>query len=367
MRGEFYNPSEQAFWANQQQVEQELAGTARVAGLATFLGKSTRPSFLREAFVSPYGFKAKEHSRFGDRQFMVTNLSGKMESQRSLPTLALLEITDLGDELLLTFHGDKADPSMKPSIPSTERRSMTFKPNLDEDQSTQKVATSVHDTKGIVGIDQGERVSAWLTSMFGAPLRLVWQAESQPRVRENSFPNAEGLQAMLRFADSTPYTAISFTTLDIFNRALQNHPELASLDAYFEAISFRMNILFAGEINEHLAVGKFLKIGEVYFYCWRPKERCALPATHQKTGLVRGENKKRPAKSLKHTYQDVLRNAQEELAIPEAWRTKPNSKPEKPPIVKPSLGVDMIPINQGIIRLDNPIEIVDELPAHLVP
>lgn len=320
-----------------------LTGNARVAGLVCFPGKSMAPHYLSEAYIDRVGIRKNKESSYSDRQFMITNRDGRMESQRSIPEMARLHIAVNENYVTLEFDGD----------------SFTFTINQES-----KISVKVHTTDGIAAHDQGDEVAKWLESKFGKQLRIVRQVDTEPRQRHDVIPGIEGIQKVLRLQDSSPLTGLSHSSLQLLNERLAEH------EWNMEALSFRMNLLFAGDFNEHEAVGKFLRFGEgdhaVYVYVWRPKERCPMPAVDQEKGFYRG-NEGSPKKRMSYVYQEILKESEthDALSISQAWRSTPKKNGDGE-IPKAMLGIDMFPINQGVIRVGDSITIVDEVPGHIL-
>lgn len=320
-----------------------ITGNARVAGLVYFPGKSMAPHYLSEAYIDQVGIRPSEKDPTSDRQFMITNPDGRMESQRSIPEMARVHILVNDNTVTLELDGD------------------TFSFVITQET---EIGVRVHTTDGIAATDQGEQVAQWLESKFEKKLRLVRQIDSKPRERDDVIPQIEGIQKVLRLQDSSPLTGLSHASLQILNQ------RLAEYQWNMEALSFRMNLLFAGDFNEHEAVGKFIRFGEgtdaVYVYVWRPKERCPMPAVDQEKGFYRG-NEGSPKDRMSYVYQSLLKETgmHDALAIPEAWRSTPKKSGDGT-VPKAMLGIDMFPINTGIIRLGDSITIVDEVPGHVL-
>lgn len=326
-----------------QETAEYVSGKARVAGIVCFPGKSMAPHYLSESYIDRVGLRPSKESSYSDRQFMITNKDGRMESQRSIPEMARLHISINNDQVSLEFDGD----------------SFTFTISNEA-----KIGVKVHTTEGIAATDQGDAVAEWLSIKFNKKLRFVRQVDTEPRQRTDVIPQIEGIQKVLRLQDSSPITGLSHASLQVLNQHLAEH------EWYMEALSFRMNLLFAGEFNEHEAVGKFLRFGEgdnaVYVYVWRPKERCPMPANHQEDGYYRG-NEGYPKVRMSYVYQEILKEPEvhNSLAIPNDWRTAPKRNGEGE-VHKAMLGIDMFPINNGTIRIGATISIVDEVPQHVL-
>jgi uncharacterized protein YcbX len=322
-----------------QETSEYVVGSPRVAGLVYFPGKSMAPHFLAAAYIDNVGIRPSEQSTLSDRQFMLAKPNGQMESQRTLPTMARLHIAVADDQVSLEIDGDI----------------FTFTIKVEN-----KTSVKVHATDGIAAVDQGDDVAAWLKNKFGKEIRLVRQVDDKPRRRSEVLPAIAHIDKVLRLQDSSPVTGLSHASLQILNEQLAWH------EWNMEALSFRMNFLFAGEFNEHEAVGKFLRFGEGptadYLYVWRPKERCPLPANDQLKGELRG-NEGSPKERMSYVYQRILKTSEmhDALAIPNAWRQSGDGV-----ISKAMLGIDMFPINRGTIRLGDSIAIVDQLPENVL-
>ncbi len=342
--------SETAFKRPEGRSSQEIEGPPRVAGLMWSLLKSGESVFPDSLYVSREGFKPSQESPFADRSFMIidaNNKEGKLVTQREKARLALLQVSVDGIQVSLTFRADRAADELKQTLSSPEILTISFDTQFEADETHSERPTKVHDVPNISGIDQGDQVAEWLSAIVGKPVRLVFQKPSEPRHRTETIPGLEELATILRFQDSYPATALSYTVLDLFNQRLATeHPEWPQ----FEPIHFRMNVLIAGKFNEHQIVGKFLKIGDVYFYVQRPKERCPMPAVDPETGIKRGQL------GFGSDYQVELRQMHEELGIPESHRLSDKGR------LKPLLGVDLIPVNEGYINVNDAIEVLDELP-----
>jgi len=323
------------------QTEEYLTGPARLGGIAMFPAKSLAPWYLDRAFVDQMGIRREKDDPTSDRQYMVVNKKSQMVTQRTQPEFARmhLDVLDGGEMQQLVFDGDHL---------------------LFPLHKHGKIDTTVHTTKDIPAVDQGHAVASWLEATFGKELRFVRQVDDQPRERNEPLIQIAGLQQLLRLQDSSPITAMAHAGLYQLNQLL---PQSLNM----EAISFRMNLLIFGEINEHAAVGKFLRIGlgedAIYLYIWRPKERCPMPGVDQNTGVHREADKKR----LGDVYQVILRSEQmhDLLGIPEHLRHAP--KKNGPGWVpKSMLGADLFPINPGYINAGDPIAIVNEVPQHIL-
>ncbi len=351
--------SELAYWRTEQEISKETVGAPHIEGLAWFPIKSGRAEFVDSLYVTRKGFKEKKDSLLSDRQLMLIDDKNEMISQRQMQALALLEVKTKGNRITLIFHGNQADSVIQDRLGINEELEFTFDACFKADDRHPEIETKVHTTTGIKAILQNNKANEWLSHIFNDFVQLAIQKPEEPRVRTEKPPGVDNLDTILAFADSYPFTALSYLTLDTLNQEIaEQYPDWPR----FEPISFRMNLLLSGEINEHALVGKYLKIGDVYFYVMRPKARCTIPAEDQKTAKRRGKL------SFGSDYQVVLRNLHEKLGVPEAWRNKIHTKSDGTQILDPQamLGVDLIPLNEGTISVDMPVEILDEVPEELL-
>lgn len=342
----------------------ETEQPAHLSGLMWSPLKSGRLIYADRLYVGRDGIRPSQESAVSDRSLMIIDArhpDGKLVTQREKARLALLEVNVKGNTVQLTFRADQAAQKLREKLSDHSIQSHTFEVQFAADDQHPERSTMVHTTKDVLGIDQGDEVAAWLSSIVGQEVRLVFQKPDAPRQRTEQIPDLTEAATILRFQDSFPLTALSHTTLNIFNQRLaEAHPDWPQ----FAPIHFRMNLLIAGQLNEHLAVGKFLKIGEVYFYVYRPKERCPMPAVDPDAGVMRGEV------GFSGRYLTVLKELHPELGItadiPEELRVRRLGKAEKERLEpKPLLGVDMIPVNEGYLDVNAPIEVLDQLPADL--
>lgn len=315
-----------------------LTGPARVIGIGYHPCKSTSPHYLESCYLDWTGIHSSETDGIGDRQLMICQTNGKMETQRSTPSLARVRFSTQGESVLIEIDGDR-----KTFSPSQER----------------KMEVTVQTTTNIPVFDQGDAVAEWLSERLGKNVRLVLQDQGNPRRRSDAIPALADVQTVLRLQDSSPLTCISHTSLNVLNQALGRYNWQMGAD------SFRMNLLFAGEINEHSMVGKYIKFGSrpdaAIVYVWRPKERCPMPAVDQSTGDIRG-NTGSPKDKMSYIYQEELKALHGALSIPQAWREKP-SRNGHDVVAKAMLGVDVFPVVRGQIRVGDPIITLDSLPS----
>ena len=155
-----------------------------------------------------------------DRGFMVVDSDGRFRSQRRDPRLALIrpDIGTSGERLTLRAPGFP-DLDIAVDLEAPRQRVDLFRASYQ-------------------GIDQGEAVAEWLSSVLGTASRLVRVPPEHDRVTDGRTPGTSG------YADSSPVHAISRATLDELNRRLDGAPIPMS--------RFRPNIVIGGWDEPHL-------------------------------------------------------------------------------------------------------------------
>lgn len=338
---------EQAFYYNPLENQELIEGEVRLEGMGLSIFKSGAFQSESRLYATREGLRFSPDSQLSDRCFMAMDVrTGRLVSQRQIPHFAFLHTQAIEGGFQLTVSENA------PDVLQFEAFSSSLK--IEPQNNYPLVMAEIHATKDIPGIDQGDESAEWLSDFLGKQVRLLFQQPSHPRERQERAPQYEELATVLRFADSFPYTALSYTNLEIINRKLRlTDTNFPFLDAY----AHRMNFLFGGSFNEHEHVGKFFRIGEFCGMFFRPKVRCQMPTNDYKNGASRGGK-------VAKDYLKTLINSHDDLAIPQAWRYKEVGEAESArQIPQSSLGVDIIPIIEGWISVGDRLEILEEAPV----
>ncbi|MGA5648422.1 MOSC domain-containing protein [Streptomyces seoulensis] len=131
-----------------------------------------------------------------DRSFMVVSEEGVFRTQRRDPRLTLIQPGVTHDGARLTLHADDFEPL-----------------TIDVDASGPARPVELFGT-AYRGIDQGDTVAGWLSSVLGAPSRLVRVPPDHDRVTDGRTPGTSG------YADSSAVHLISRATLALLNEKL---------------------------------------------------------------------------------------------------------------------------------------------------
>jgi len=188
----------------------------------------------------------------GDRRWMLVDDSGRFQSQRRLPAMALLDVSVTDEGLRLGFAGE-------------ERAVATPDP-----RGECVIATVWEDT--VVAPVADGAVNHWLSEKLGESLRLVHCPDTALRGVEPGYAPAQQLVA---FADGFPLLLLSEGSLDFLNERL---PAAVPMDR------FRPNLVIRGAEPHAEDHWRHLRIGAADVKLVKPCSRCAIPSIDQATG-----------------------------------------------------------------------------------
>lgn len=157
-----------------------------------------------------------------DRSFAIIGPDGVCRTQREDPRLVLIRPEVGSDGARLTLHGPGADPlGVDVDVISARREVTMF-------------------GRPYRGIDQGDAAAGWLSTVLGAPSRLVRVPPEHDRVTDGETPGTSG------YADSCPVHIVSRASLDLLGeRIAERGGEPVPMDR------FRANIVVAGWDEPH--------------------------------------------------------------------------------------------------------------------
>ncbi|MFD8671971.1 MOSC domain-containing protein [Streptomyces seoulensis] len=195
-----------------------------------------------------------------DRSFMVVSEEGVFRTQRRDPRLTLIRPGVTHDGARLTFHADDFEPL-----------------TIDVDASGAARAVELFGT-AYRGIDQGDTVAGWLSSVLGAPSRLVRVPPDHDRVTDGRTPGTSG------YADSSAVHLISRATLALLNRKLgERGAEPLPMNR------FRPNIVVDGWPEPHTEDrAHHLTLGSAELGYTKLAVRCAVTMVDQDTAARSG-------------------------------------------------------------------------------
>lgn len=233
-----------------------------------------------------------------DRRWMLVDESGKFISQRTEYRLALLK-TELTTTHLLISH--KLDSARSIQIPLAKLNPGEISATIWEDQ-----VQVIHST---------EQTDEWFSQYLGKSCRLVFMPESGKRPIDPRYAEKD---EQVSLADAFPYLLIGQSSLNELNSRL-SEPVLMN--------RFRPNLVVAG--TEAFAEDAWaeIKVGEVCFKVAKPCARCVLTTVDQETGI----------------------KGKEPLLTLSTYRTINN---------KVLFGQNLIALNEGRIRVNDPVEVI---------
>jgi uncharacterized protein YcbX len=226
---------------------------AVVARLVSYPVKGCAGVRLTETSLEPTGLPY-------DRAFMVVDERGVFRSQRRDPMLAVIraEVSSDGGGIVLRAPGAE-----------------DLRIEVDVNSARQDV-----ELFGVPyqGIDQGRHAAAWLSSVLGAPSRLVRVPPEHDRIADGWVPGPS------HYADSSAVHLISQASLDALNGHLVERGEPPVPMA-----RFRPNIVISGWDEPHLEDRvRWLTIGNAKLAYAKLAIRCAVPLVDQRTGTKAG-------------------------------------------------------------------------------
>lgn len=241
-----------------------------VSGLFIYPVKSCRGFAVPAAEIDALGF-------VGDRRFLVVDATGKFQTQRVLPRMALISPALSNGTLTLS-----ADGAGGISVPTVS------------DSSAPLRTVTIWKSEGLQAEDCGAAASAWLSDFLGSPCHLVRIGKkfSRPVLK----PAARSGD-VFTFADAAPMLVISDASLAHLNNRIQtNQGEPVPMNR------FRPNIVVNGcDAFAEDGWGRF-RIGDVVFRSAGTSQRCIVTTTDQFTG-ARG---KEPLKTLATYRRDPV-------------------------------------------------------------
>lgn len=195
-----------------------------------------------------------------DRTFMVVSSGGMYRTQRGNPALATIrpEVGASGERL--TLHA-----------PSTKRLELDVR--SDGDRCDVELFGAPY-----TAIDQGKDAVDWLAEVLGTPSRLVRAPPEHRRVTDGQTPGTAG------FADSSPVTVASMSSLDALNRRI--------VDSGGEPVPmsrFRPNLVVDGWADPHTEDDvRSMTAGDAELAYAKLDIRCVVTTVDQQAGVKAG-------------------------------------------------------------------------------
>ena len=202
-----------------------------------------------------------------DRRWMVVDEQGLFLSQRTLPRMALIEVSVQHDHLSITSRGFGELNVPLQFLPGAMREVQVWNDLLNAS-------------------DIGQVAAAWFTELLGVRCRLVQLPEEPSRFVN---PKYDPTRSAYTFADAFPILLLTEMSLGDLN---------ARLAAPVPMNRFRPNLVVDGTFAFEEDTWQRIQIGEVTFRVVKPCGRCTVPTVNQETG----EAGKEPIRTLS-TYR----------------------------------------------------------------
>lgn len=235
-----------------------------------------------------------------DRRFMLAFDNGSMATARKYPQMVLVQASLVADGIVITY----------PERTPLRLRYSEF--------TLQEVETQVWNDK-FMAYSTTKQACQWFSDLLGDDVQLLFSGEQSNRVKE------ELLGQNVSFADGSPVLVISQASLDELNRRSSEHHEMTQ---------FRTNLVVSGDEPFIEDGWKRIRIGEVEFETVKPCERCILATLD-------------PSKAQFKSNMEPLKTLSK-------FRTN-----ERGGV---NFGQKLKPINEGMIRVGDVIEVLEMKP-----
>lgn len=233
-----------------------------------------------------------------DRRFMIVKPDGRFVTGRTHPKTTAIRAHVDGDALTLSCEG---------AAPIT----------LTPDQFTDRYLDSVVWASDVSGQECGEAADTWISNLLGEPLKLLFYGDKSRRVSRHG--------SEVSFADGFPILLIGNGSLDHLNSRLPAPVSMAN---------FRPNITVEGTLPFAEDEWARIRIGEVEFTAPKPCGRCVF------------------------TTVDPNAHVADKLTEP----LKTLSQYRKADDGEVNFGENLIPMNEGVIRVGDRIEVLESKP-----
>lgn len=243
-------------------------GRARVEAIFIYPVKSCRGIAVERATIAARGFR-------WDREWMVVDGRGRMQTQRVEPKLALVE-TALPPEALDEGNWSPLPPgaALCLTAPGMEPLQVPLEP-----RQQREVVEHVSVWKwGGSALDEGPIPAEWFSRYLQKPVRLVKFDTDRVEWPADSTYAPGGFH--ITFTDGFPFLVASSASLEALNDELPAAPMPIN--------RFRPNLLVDGETLEAFEEDSWrtFRVGDNTFYGVKPCSRCKITTIDQYTGEV---------------------------------------------------------------------------------
>lgn len=245
----------------------------KVVSLHRYPVKSMGGEALARTTVTPRGLE-------GDRRWMMVREDGRFLTRRELPAMALVSAqpTERGLRLRHCVAGADAASELDVPVPLSGAPELPVRVWGDE----------------VAGRDAGPAAAAWLSALFGRPVRLVHMAEETVRPVH---PDYGAAGDRVSFADGFPLLVTTVESLAALN---------ARLDAPVDMARFRPNIVLEGAGAAFAEDGwRRLRVGGLTLRVVKPCTRCVITTQDVESGESTGPEPLRTLKAMGRVWQKM--------------------------------------------------------------
>jgi uncharacterized protein len=276
-----------------------------VSELCVYPLKSCQGIELQQAQVTAKGF-------LWDREMMLVSGNGKFVTQRQFPQLAKVKVEVIESAINLKIEDDTLTP-------------LTFIPTL----TGSLIEVEIWRDR-FLAIDQGDTVAQWFHRLLNLEpnkvCRLVRQSPDHLRFLEPKYSNNQ--EKSLSFADNYPVMLTATASLTELNqRIVEIHQQQKQA---IPMNRFRPNIVVKTSEPFVEDTWSVIQIGEIRFTVVKPSSCCIITTIDQKQGVK--NQLKEPLNTL-----GTFRQLSEQGVL---------------------FGVNMIPQNEGIIKVGDRLEVL---------
>lgn len=219
--------------------------SSKLAAIILYPVKSLGGIELERSRVTSQGLQ-------GDRRWVIVDDQGQFLSQRSHPSLALVQVRVQGLDLHLKAPGQE---------------SLVLKPPVDGPRAP---VTIWKDT--VEAAMGSELATAWFSSYLGQTCRVAFMDDA---CRRRTALPADLPEQLVSFADGFPCLITSTGSLDLLNTKLKVPVPMNR---------FRANLVVTGCAPHQEDTWEVFRIGGAVFRAVKPCSRCSVPTIDQATG-----------------------------------------------------------------------------------
>jgi len=220
--------------------------TYTVTSLYKYPIKSASTTKLKNATIDRFGIQ-------GDRRWMLVNENNHFLTQRQLPQMTLINVSETAQGLLVDFNNSMLEISLASILDNAIRCKVTV----------------WHDT--CEAYQASNDINEWFSLALKTTCKLVYMPGSTIRLVD---PNYTSGNETVSFADGFPLLLTTEASLTELNRYFPEHVNM---------IRFRPNLVIDGDTPFEEDHWKKIRVGTMDFAVVKPCARCVIPTINPET------------------------------------------------------------------------------------